>query len=373
MKTKNSKIGFNNNQEKEKTLCLFRAINQVVESNIVLPIEEDSRKGFWCWGVNNDYPQYLDGLYKNVATLHSIIEGTIDFVIGDKIEIDDLVWNIQVNDRGETIEDLCADLTRDYLKYGGFAVNVVRNLQGNVGALYYIPLERLRFNEHRTEFYYSKEWSKSIGRVKYTVYPKYDPQSKVVSSIFVYTNNRTDVYPAPKWAASVKAAEIERMVNDYHLNSINNGFSASYMISMNNGIPSETEADEIEENIIEKLTGPYNGGRLVINFANDKDHSAELMKLDTDDAGEKYKSLIERTKNELFTAFRATPNLFGLPTATGFSTEEYQEAFKLYNRTAVRPIQNILVRTIAYLTGKEIVITPFSMEETVTEENIEEE
>lgn len=355
----------------EDKKIMFRAIDQSLVSNIVLPIEEDSHKGFWKWGENNDYPQYLDMLYKDVATLHSIIEGTIDFVIGDSISIDDVIWNVQVNDKGDTIEDLCSDISRDYLKYGGFAINVVRNKEGKVGGLYFIPLERLRFNEKRTEIYYSKDWSKSIGRVKYTVYPKFDPQGKEVNSIFVYTNNRTDVYPAPKWAASVKAAEIERQVNEYHLNSILNGFSASYLISMNNGIPSETEADEIEENILEKFSGSGNGGRIVINFANDKEHSAELSELKTEDAGEKYKSLIERTKNELFTAFRATPNLFGLPTATGFSTEEYMEAFKLYNRTVVRPIQNIIVRSINYLIGKEVVITPFSLENK-KEEKVEE-
>lgn len=355
----------------EDKRIMFRAIDQSLVSNIVLPIEEDSHKGFWKWGENNDYPQYLDMLYKDVATLHSIIEGTIDFVIGDSISIDDVIWDVQVNDKGDTIEDLCSDISRDYLKYGGFAINVVRNKEGKVGGLYFIPLERLRFNEKRTEIYYSKDWSKSIGRVKYTVYPKFDPQGKEVNSIFVYTNNRTDVYPAPKWAASVKAAEIERQVNEYHLNSILNGFSASYLISMNNGIPSETEADEIEENILEKFSGSGNGGRIVINFANDKEHSAELSELKTEDAGEKYKSLIERTKNELFTAFRATPNLFGLPTATGFSTEEYMEAFKLYNRTVVRPIQNIIVRSINYLIGKEVVIRPFSLEDK-KEEKVEE-
>ena len=356
--------------EEKRQQFLFRAVDQVMVDNIVEPIEEDSKKGFWKWGLNNDYPQYLDGLYKEVATLRSIIEGTIDFVVGDKIEIDDVIWNEVVNDKGVTPEDLCRDLTRDYLKYGGFAVNVVRNKEGRVGSLYYIPLERLRFNEDRSEFYYSRDWSKSIGRVKFGVYKKFDPQGKDASSIYVYTNNRTDVYPAPKWAASVKAAEIERQVNDYHLNSIVNGFSASYLISLNNGVPSETEADEIEENMVEKFTGSGNGGRLVINFSNDKEHSAELSKLETEDAGEKYKSLIERTKSELFTAFRATPNLFGLPTATGFSNEEYMEAFKLYNRTAVRPIQNILVRTVNYLIGKEMTIVPFTLEE--KENNVEE-
>lgn len=345
----------------ERKVC-FRAIDPVLESNIVLPTEEDSHRGFIKWGVNNDYPQYINNLYKDVATLKSIIDGTVDFIVGNEIHIDDLVFDIQVNDKGVTIEDLCRDLSRDYLKYGGFAINVVRNKDGNVGGLYYIPLERLRFNEDKTEFYYSKDWEKSVGRVKYTAYPKFSATAKDANSIFVYTNNSTDVYPSPKWAASTKSAEIERQVNEYHLNSILNGFSASYLISMNNGIPSESEADEIEENIIEKFSGSGNGGRIVINFANDKEHSAELMKLETEDAGERYSSLIERTKGELFTAFRAIPNLFGLPTATGFSNEEYEQAFKLYNRTAVKPIQDIIKRNIEYITGKKVQITPFSLD-----------
>lgn len=354
----------------EEKRLMLRAIDQSVVTNIVLPVEEDSKRGFIKWGVNNDYPQYIDSLFKDVATLRSIIEGTVDFIIGNGIHIDDMVFDRQVNDKGDSLEDLCRDLSRDYLKYGGFAINIVRNREGNVGGLYFIPLERIRLSEDKEEVYYSRDWEKSIGRVKYTVYPKYDSFKKDVNSIYVYSNSRTDVYPSPKWAASTKAAEIERQVNEYHLNSIVNGFSASYLISMNNGIPSETEADEIEENILEKFTGSGNGGRVVINFANDKDHSAELMKLETDDAGEKYKSLIERTRNELFTAFRATPNLFGLPTATGFSNEEYQEAFKLYNRTAVRPVQNILVRVLGDITGKEIVIDPFTLDN--TEEKVDE-
>lgn len=339
----------------------FRAIGQHLESNIVEPTEIDSKHGFISWGDNNDYPQYLDTLYKEVATLHSIIEGTVDFIVGDEVHIDDVVFDAQVNDRGDTIEDLVRNISRDYLKYGGFAINVIRNVAGNVGALHYIPFERIRSNDDWTEFYYSKEWNKSVGRVKTLKYKAFSIDGTEPSTIFYFSNSKSDVYPTSKWAASVKAAEIEREVNNYHLNSISNGFSASYLMSFNNGIPSDEEADEIEEDVIEKFSGSGNGGRIVINFANDKEHSAELSKLETDDAGEKYKSLIERTKNELFTAFRATPNLFGLPTATGFSNEEYTEAFNLYNRTAVKPIQNIICKAIRKITGKDVIITPFSI------------
>ena len=152
--------------DKELKEIVFRAIDPVVVSNIILPIEEDSKRGFIKWGENNDYPQYINTLYMDVATLKSIIDGTVDYVVGDEVHIDDIVFDVQINDKGDTIEDLCNDCSRDYLKYGGFAINVVRNKEGNIGGLYFIPLERLRFSEDRSAFYYRKDCPKSLGRLK---------------------------------------------------------------------------------------------------------------------------------------------------------------------------------------------------------------
>lgn len=341
----------------------FRAIDPYVLPNIILPTEKDSRRGFISWGEANDYPEYLNTLYKEVPTLHSIIDGTADYITGDGVEIEDPVFSLQVNRKGDNMDDIVRLIALDHLKYGGFALNVLRNRGSKVAEIHHIPFERIRLNEDKSLIYYSKEWSKSFGRVKFITYPKFDPKDLLqYSSVYVYAPS-PDVYPSPKWAAATTSAEMERKVNEYHLNSISNGFSASYLISFNNGIPNEQQADEIEEKCIEKFTGSGNGGRLVINFANDKEHSAELTKLETDDAGEKYNSLIERSKSEIFTSFRATPNLFGLPTATGFSNEEYQEAFKLYNRTMILPIQNIITRSLSTILGKDITIKPFKLNE----------
>jgi len=349
-------------------LMQFRAIDTYIESNIVLPEESDSHKGYVNWGVNNDYPQYLNSLYNNVPTLKAIIDGTVDFICGDGVECDDLLLSERINSKNETLNELVRDCGRDLLKYGGFAINVIRNKAGNVCQLHFISFERIRLSEDKKTVYYSKNWARdwrnerSIGRVKFVSYPVFDPVNHADNSIYIFSNNLTDIYPSPCWSASVQSCDIEKKINEYHLNSISNGFSASYLISLNNGIPSEEQADEIEENIIEKFCGSGNGGRVVLNFADDKEHSAELTKLETDDSGEKYKSLAERSREQIFTAFRAVPNLFGLTVSTGFSNEEYAESFKLYNRTSVRPRQFDLVRAISYITGKEIKIIPFTLD-----------
>lgn len=355
------------------TKIAFAAIDRYVEVNSITNEEKTlSGKPFILWGTDNIYPYYIRDLYDNVSTLHSIIDGTVDFICGDSVSIDDVIFETEINNNGTILEDFIRDIAFDLVTYGGFAINIVRNKIGNVAGLYHIPILRLRTNDDKTTFYYSSDWTKSYGRVKYAEYPKFDKNDKnQVSSVYYYSSNNLGVYPVAKWAASTKACEIEKMINEYHINAINNGFSASYLINFNNGLPNDQQKAEAENYVNEKLAGSYNAGRILLNFANDKDHSAELIKLDTDDYGEKYKSLATRTRQEIFTAFRANPNLFGITTeGNGFANEQYEESFRLYNRTAVRPLQNVIARAINFITNKTISITPFTMDEEKKDKNI---
>ena len=48
-----------------KTNLRFVALDQRVESNIVKPTERPNGKGWYSWGSNNRYPDYLLDLYKD--------------------------------------------------------------------------------------------------------------------------------------------------------------------------------------------------------------------------------------------------------------------------------------------------------------------
>ena len=84
-----------------------------------------------------------------------------------------------------------------------------------------------------------------------------------------------------------------------------------------------------------------------------------------EDFGEKYNSLEKRARQQIFTAFRANPNLFGIPTDNlGFSSEEYEASFKLFNRTMVQPIQKDIAEALEKIFGTEVVtFVPFNMDE----------
>ena len=354
----------------------FAATNKEWDEIIPQLTETENVKDYILYGKDNQYPEYLYGLYNDVSTLKTIIEGTADYVIGDDVICNIKGFDRQVNTKGDTLRELVRLCARDYLIYGGFAIQVIRNKVGDVRELYYMDFRYIRSSKKNDVFWYSEDFSKKYVRGNKTVvYPKFIPDAReVASSILYVSNNKSTTYPIPRYSGSIKACEMERAIDTYHLSSIENGFGGSYIINFLNGIPTDEIKSEIEKNVNEKFCGASNAGRVLINFANGKDNATTLEKLDTEDFGEKYKAAAERAKNQIFTAFRAIPQLFGdMSAATGFNSQEFTESFKVFNRTVCKPIQQTICDSIDKIFGtdKSVNIIPFSLDDTSNEDVIE--
>ena len=215
-------------------------------------------------------------------------------------------------------------------------------------------------------FYYSDDWGKSYGRVKYITYPKYAPNDTNPTSIFYCKNPMSrNVYGTPVWNASVKNVMIDMAISDFHNNEISNNFMSSKMINFANGVPDDNLKLEIERNINEKFSSSSNAGRILISFSDSKENAPEILSLGTDDFDKRYLELEKRNTGQLFVAFRAIPQIFGLAVeGSGFNREEYLQAFSLYNRTVVRPIQNRIIDCFNKILGVEnsITISPFTVD-----------
>ena len=360
----------------------FAAIDSYLETNIVSPVEKVlAGRDMVEWGTRNAYPDYLLDLYNNVPTLRSIINGNIDYVAGDDVTIMPLqeeFTNQEMNRRGDTIREQVKDIAKDFEIYGGFALQVIRNLAGEVAEVYYIDMRYLRTNKEGDVFYYSEKWGKS-SRTDMVVYPAFLPKidweklsdeerNRHASSILFVKNVHTQVYPAPLYAASVKACEIERLIDEFHLSDINNHFVSSAIINFNNGDPGQEIKSEIERGFNEKFCGASNGGRVAFSWNPNKESATDIVEFKMEDFGERYKALSQHSRTQIFTSFRAIPLLFGLTSEvnTGFSTEEFEQSFKLYNRTQIQPVQRLICDAYDKIYGQRGVLTirPFSLVET---------
>ena len=302
--------------------------------------------------------------------MQSIINGTVDFVCGNTIRLN--VTGFEdgiINKKGETVEELVRRLELDNLVFGGFALQVIRNMAGDVAEIYNVDLMKLRSDEKNEIFYYCDDWTK--WGAKALIYPKYKEGDNNPTSIFYFKGLAKGVYPVPYYNASIIACELEKAINEFHINNINNGFMSNLVINFNNGQPNEQQKEEIERDVNEKFSGYQNAGRILISYNDSSENATTIERLSGDDFDEKYEALAKRSRTQIFTAFRANPNLFGIPNENnGFSQEEYQASFNLYNRTAVRPRQAELVDAFDKIFGVKgaITITPFSLEDNRNEQ-----
>lgn len=346
----------------------FSAINPYTTSNIVSPAESEIRgRDYMSWGDKNAYPEYLENLTENCATLQTIINGTADYVVGNGVECNIEAFKGAINKKGDTMYDLVYKLAVNYLKFGGFAMSVVRDNSGGVAEIDDVYIPYFRSDKDNTVFYYSEEWKNT--RLRAIMYPKFNRgDSNPTSIVYVKSPKSRGTYPVPIWSAAVRSAELDKLITDYHLNSIHNGFAGGHIFNFNDGEPDDEQKMEIERNVKEKFCGSENAGSILLSYNSDKEHALEVQRIDVADLDKKYEAVATWSMKQIYTAFRAVPCLFGLPTEnSGFSREEFLQAFELYNKTVVRPIQQLIVREMDKLFGvrDSITIIPFALENTM--------
>ena len=367
------------NKTTEATPVFFRAIDRYVETNIVPATETKLRgKDRIMWGEQDKYPAYIMDLYRDVATLGSIVNGCVDYTAGNEVTlVSPLFPEGKCNRKGELAVDVLRGCALDFFLFGGFALEVIRGRDGNPVEIYNLDMEDVRTNEDVSVFWWSDKWDKGARQGDITEFPAFMPnldwarltdeeRDRHAASVLYVKNTRKQVYPMPPFAQAVKACETERSIDVFHLNSIKNGFAASVFIELCNGAPTSDEVkDEVERNFNEKFAGENNAGRMILGFSPDRQHSAVIHELKTDDFGNRYDALAARCRQQIFTSFRANENLFGIPTAQGFNSEEYAEAFKLFNRTQILPAQKRIADAFDRICGQQgvLTITPFSLED----------
>ena len=331
--------------------------------------KENNGKPYVNYGVDNRFPNYLWDLYLRSALLQSIVDGTADYTSGNGITYSTNA-NIQrlaeeANKDGETLEDVIKKITVDYLIFGGFAFQIIYNKLGEINEIYWLDFRNVRCSKDGDKIFYSDDWIKHSN--DYLTYNVFNPDKRSGSQVFYFKGHKTrGTYPVPRYNGALSAIETSTEISKFHLNSILNNFSGNFIINFNNGQPSQDVQEDIERKIANKFSGADNAGKFLVSFNDSKDNGVTVERIQDDNFDKKYNSLRTDTYKEIFIAFRAIPQLFGYSLeGTGFNKQEFQEAYELYNKTCVKPIQKDLERTFNKVFGVEdsLTIIPFNLEE----------
>jgi len=140
------------------------------------------------------------------------------------------------------------------------------------------------------------------------------------------------------------------MVSEFHLSNIKNGFSGSYFINFNNGVPTREERVQIERQIERKFAGATNAGKFVLTFSDGKENEPTITPISVSNADKQYLALQELLTQNILTGHRVTsPMLFGIKNDTGLGSnvDELNSAFEVYQNTVIKPFQANILKTLS--------------------------
>lgn len=329
------------------------------------------------WGADNQFPNILDDMYRQSPTLGSVIDGTVRFICGNGLSIADdaAKWRDTVNRRNETLDDIVEAVALDLVKFNGFAVQVIYNKLGEMKELYALDFARCRVDAaYKKVFYSKKKWGSYT--TKYEEYDMFDPEKvdpEHPTQIFWIKFGSRTVYPIPCYQSAFRDILSEIASSKYVLNNMSNQLTPKVVITIPNtsGLLTDDEKNAVKKEIKQRFCGPDADSSFFLYFKTEEGEDMKIDPIKTEDESDKFEKIKNSARESIFISFRATPNLFGLPTATtGFNEQEYNQAFKLYQKTQIqgyqKKIERALNRIIAAKDG--ITILPFSLEDKSEEE-----
>lgn len=322
------------------------------------------------WGEDNSLPSLYFNCYANSSTLKATIDSGVKYVLGDDVIIGSgaTKWKEKVNRTDMTMRELIEKLAFNLFLYNGFAIQVIYNKLGVPVELYPLDFGRCRINEAGTKVFYAKKWSKY--QTKYEEYDRYDPKAFNIekpTQIFYYKSSTlSKIYPLPPYNGAIKDILTEIECSTYSLNTVARGFSAKYIFNFpETANLTDEQKKGIEKSIKTKFSGPDTDVNFMLYWKNSENDKLEIAKIESDETPERYIAIKDSARQNIFIAMRTTPMLCGLPNATnGFSTNEYKDSYKLYQKSVIAPIQDIIIESLEKVIGcekEDIMITPFNI------------
>lgn len=330
------------------------------------PINRNSNRGWVNWGNKNDYPIKLSELYFNSIVHKSCVDFGVTAILGDGIDYQSMNMNEteMMPNNLQTWDELIRCLALDYILYGSYAFQIIRNKDGRTFSYYHQPISSVRCSPRDeegniTSYWLCQDWT-ATGKYPPIEIPRFGFQEEeTINSgkpyLFVYESYTPDLdyYTTPKYVGGIKAIMTELELIRYDLRAVKNNFSANGFLVLPR-VESDEERRELLNNIKNSFVGADNANSLVVTFSNGDENDSNVAKFVKIDKDSNNVNLFSESNNRnidrIVTAHRIPSKaLIGMPidgATLGGGGNEVNVAWNLYNKTVATEYRNAILTTI---------------------------
>ena len=262
------------------------------------------RLNLQAWGNDNLYPQHLTRIAAASGTAELCLSRYCKFVEGNGFM--DGLAGYELNQTGDTMDDILHLVAQDVTRFGGFALHVNYNLLGEVVEVNHVPFERCRLEEcddagHVQHIVTHPDWigNKTRNGNRITVdeqhverFNVFNPNPDAVREQIMMAGGidryngqilwcsmaGKNIYPTPIYDAVISDMSTEEGLGNIKNRNARNNFLTSAMLITKRGVPkfdengNDISAPTITPEDLAAFQGDERVGKLLlVELENDED------------------------------------------------------------------------------------------------------
>ena len=344
------------------------------EAKIPLPVEKQKAGQQWVsWGDNNDYPQFLVGLYYNSSIHGGIVNSKVKYIASSGLDCktnDPAKWEL-IKKNGNaafSLDEISLMITKDFELLDSFAVLFRKNPISKFWDMSHISTELIRKGEDSSFFYYSENWKERNQTEEKTGFKKIkniEDLSLEDKECLLYVSSRSkqhvldektglltkSVYPIPSYSGAIKSIMASIEMNYFRYSEVVNSFKGGTMINIPTGAP-DNEHDK--KKLIAQLKGDATDrdkqGGIVVTFSRGSENAPTVTQINGNNLDQRYLLTQESIIDDIMVGHSViSPTLFSIKTAGQLGgSQELETAYQLFMNNYALERQKIITDALEY-------------------------
>lgn len=350
------------------------------------------------YDVDNGYPQRMLTMIDASPTATLAVGTFADFVFGQGLDEDGAVWDMVLNSKGQTGDELFELICNDYAKFKNFILHFNYNALFDGVEVNHIPYQNRRNGIGEKAGHYaicSKWWNNSrfgkglgISKDKIDYIPVFNPDplqiKKEVRDAGGWNSYKGQVYVFnPEYTlctidACLDAVEAEILAGQTSKNNLKNNFGdkviwqqpeqdrATIAAGVNQGKESAIDPLDAITSDLQSWVGP-NGAQLIVAEFKSEADKIDLKFIENKLDDKKFKFTTENSRATIYRQYGQPAILHADLSEGRYNQNQLPESFKYYNNKTEKDrikMQRALSRTLGVvipeLKNEDFAITPLN-------------
>jgi hypothetical protein len=344
------------------------------EAKIPLPIEKQKAGQTWIsWGENNDYPQFLIGLYYNSSIHGGIVNSKVKYIASSGLDCttnDPAKWEL-IKKNGNaafSLDEITLMVAKDFELLDSFAILFRKNPISKFWDAHHVSTELIRKGEDSSFFYYSENWKDRVQTEEKTGFKKIkniEDLSLEDKECLLYISSRSkqhvldektglltkSVYPIPSYSGAIKSIMASIEMNYFRYSEVVNSFKGGTMINIPTGAP-DNEHDK--KKLINQLKGDATNrdtqGGIIVTFSRGSENAPTVTQINGNNLDQRYLLTQESIIDDIMVGHSViSPTLFSIKTAGQLGgSSELETAYQLFMNNYALERQKIITDALEY-------------------------